>query len=102
MRAAVDMRLESYTIVGDFWLERLDLETTRIGEDGVSPIHKSVETAKMFDSICSGMEVEMIIIGKNYLGTDVFQIWGGERFDASCCAYWHEDWSLYLTMRGSE
>ena len=59
-----------YFAQGNFFAtERLDLETAGVGENGMGPVHKGVNTTKFFDVFGSGAKKEVIVVGQNYLGS---------------------------------
>ncbi len=49
MFGAVDVRGKFYAFVRNFGMQALDLEPTRIGEDGMGPVHEFVNSPHLFD-----------------------------------------------------
>lgn len=102
MSRAIDVRLKFHAIGRDLGTKRLDLETAGVGEDGVGPVHKCVNAAKIGYGLGAGAEIEVIVVGQNDLSADAFEILGGESFDRSIGAYWHKNWGFDGPVRGGK
>jgi len=50
----------------------LDLKASGVGKNGVGPIHKFVDAAETFDIMGTRAKVEVIVVGEDDLGSDLF------------------------------
>ena len=88
------MRTEPGALLGEFAVGRQaeNLKATAIGEYRFVPVHEFVQAAGLAQQSCSGTQVQMICVAKNYLGADVVShIALVYAFDRAQSAYGHEN-----------
>lgn len=94
MRRAVNVTLESHTIVVDLasLRQREDLKAARVGEHGIRPLHELVQATHVADEFVAGAQVEMISVAQDERGVDLLEMFGREGFDRCLRAHRREDW----------
>ena len=94
--AAIQMRTEAHTFIGDLAQLRqaVNLEATGVGEHGVRPTDELMQAAHAADGLVAGAEIEMIGIAEDDLRAEGFEDVLRDGFDGAGCADGHEDRSF--------
>ncbi len=58
-----------------------DLKTTRIGQHGMRPLHKTMQSAHLTDKLVAGPQIQVIGIAQNKRSLDPFELLGSQGFD---------------------
>src|ERR1700677_4899166 len=74
--------------------ERENLEPAAVGQDGPSPAHESMKSAKMFNDLQARSQEEVIGVTENNLCSDRTELVRGHRLDGTLGSDRHEDWSF--------
>ena len=99
MLGAVEAGGELYSLVGNGGIETENLVAAGVGEQGVGPVHETMEATQSLDVFGSRAQIQMIVIGEDNLGMDTFQVSGREGLDGGVSAHGHEDGSGDVSMR---
>src|SRR4029077_17766613 len=101
MFRAIEMRAKPHSVVGDLaeFRETEYLVAARIGEDRSSPGHEFVQTAKLADQLMPRPQIEMIGVGKNDFGAQLFERLLPQSFDARRGANRQKEWRLNHAVR---
>ena len=99
--AAVDIGRELDAVVADLAHRRLreHLKAAAVSQDGLVPIHKLVQAARLLNKIVSGAKIEMIGVGEHDLRARLLDRGGRQRLDRRVGADRHEYRGLDHTVR---
>lgn len=64
------------------------------------PAHKRMDTTKFANDLGSRSEIEVVVVGQNYLGANIFQVLGGKRLDRCSGANRHKYRCGNVAVRG--
>ena len=94
---SVKMGLEGNTLFRNFGklLETENLITPAVGEDGVVPVHKFVQTTQRTDQVVPWPEIEMIGIAKDNLRPRRFQVFRRQCLYSCLGSHRHEAGGFY-------
>jgi hypothetical protein len=75
---AVDVALEGHAILIDLAViaQGEDLETARVSQHGVRPVHELVQTAHLGYQAVAGAQVQVVGVGEHQAGADFFELLG--------------------------
>jgi hypothetical protein len=104
VRTPVEVRAEADAVVSDFAqrVEREDLKSAGVGEQGARPAHEAVQAAHAADGLVAGAQVEVIGVAENDFGAEGFQNILRDGFDRSLRADGQEDWRFDCLVRQTE
>src|SRR5690606_15415954 len=92
----VDGRSELDAFLGDLaqTVQAEDLETARIGQNGLVPLHETMQPAVLFHDVGAGAQPQMEGIAQDDLRADLVEFMRQHGFYAAVSAYGHEDGRL--------
>ena len=96
MRGTVNVTLEGHAVVVNFarLRKREDLKAARIGQHGIVPLHKVMQSAHIAHEFITGAQIKMIGVAQHQRGIDTFELFRCKHFDRSLRAHRREDGRL--------
>ena len=104
MFAAVDVAAELAAFFGEFANagEGEDLEASRIGEDGLVPVHELVHATKLGDGLRAGTHLQVVGVVEHDLGAQGGNRVGQQALDGAFGANGHKDGRVNVAVGGVE
>lgn len=82
--------------------QRVDLETTRIRQDGLIPVHELVKPSSPSNQLIPWPQPEVVGVGEDDARTHFFELFWGHGFDRCLGPYWHKHGGWKGAMRGDD
>ena len=78
------------------------LKSAAVGEDGLVPVHETVQAAQIFNDLMAGTKVQVIGVSEDDLRAAIHEIFRRQCFDRRLRSHRHERRSFYGSVRGRD